>query len=278
MTESALCATCHTLYTEALRPDGTKTGSVLLEQSPYLEWRNSVFTTEGSVVQPDARSCQSCHVPTTDGAGKPIVASIARNPGGFDFPNINERSPYGRHVFVGGNALVPQLIRDLKVELGFPAPKAAFDAVAQAARNQLRSQSLKIQVGPDAEYANGLMRVPVTLRNLTGHKFPSAHPTRRAWIRFVVRDCNGRVLYSSGEHTSEGGLLGADGKLLLSEQLEGDSMPWFPVISTAKQVAILESVMEDDDGKLSFYLLAGARYRKDTSLLPRGWSLDHPEA
>jgi hypothetical protein len=36
--------------------------------------------------------------------------------------------------------------------------------------------------------------------------------------------------------------------------------------------------MEDDDGKLSFYLLAGARYRKDTRLLPRGWSLDHPEA
>ena len=40
--QSELCATCHTLYTKALRADGDVVGS-LPEQMPYLEWRHSAF-------------------------------------------------------------------------------------------------------------------------------------------------------------------------------------------------------------------------------------------
>ena len=40
--QSELCATCHTLYTQALGPDGTHIGS-LPEQVPYLEWRHSAY-------------------------------------------------------------------------------------------------------------------------------------------------------------------------------------------------------------------------------------------
>ena len=57
--ESALCATCHTLITEALGPDGQVIGS-LPEQMNYQEWQHSSFFQEG-------RSCQSCHMPRAPG-------------------------------------------------------------------------------------------------------------------------------------------------------------------------------------------------------------------
>ena len=53
--QSALCATCHTLYTEALDSTGKVIGE-LPEQMTYAEWEHSAFYTE-------KRSCQSCHMP-----------------------------------------------------------------------------------------------------------------------------------------------------------------------------------------------------------------------
>ena len=61
-----LCATCHTLITEALGPDGRVIGS-LPEQMNYQEWRHSAFFQEG-------RSCQSCHMPRAPGPVR--VASV----------------------------------------------------------------------------------------------------------------------------------------------------------------------------------------------------------
>jgi len=40
---SGLCATCHTLFTDAYDAEGAATGYRLPEQTPYLEWRNSVY-------------------------------------------------------------------------------------------------------------------------------------------------------------------------------------------------------------------------------------------
>ena len=68
---SALCATCHTLHTE-------HHGTPFPEQTPYLEWRNSVFNDENGATD-ESRSCQQCHM-TDLGATR-----IARNPMGRDF-------------------------------------------------------------------------------------------------------------------------------------------------------------------------------------------------
>ena len=48
-----LCASCHTLFTHSLGPDGKVTGE-LPEQVPYLEWRHSRYANE--------KSCQDCHM------------------------------------------------------------------------------------------------------------------------------------------------------------------------------------------------------------------------
>jgi ABC-type multidrug transport system ATPase subunit len=52
--KSELCATCHTLITQALGPGGKVIGS-LPEQMPYQEWLASDFKR--------TRSCQNCHMP-----------------------------------------------------------------------------------------------------------------------------------------------------------------------------------------------------------------------
>ena len=52
--QSELCATCHTLITKALGPDGKVIGE-LPEQMPYQEWLHSEYK--------DKQSCQSCHMP-----------------------------------------------------------------------------------------------------------------------------------------------------------------------------------------------------------------------
>ena len=53
--DSALCGTCHTLFTPILALDGKVVGS-FPEQTPYLEWRNSEFARKD-------KHCQDCHMP-----------------------------------------------------------------------------------------------------------------------------------------------------------------------------------------------------------------------
>ena len=109
--KSALCAACHTLYTDALSQDGSATGHTLLEQGPCVEWQNSQFNDESVGANEHAASCQDCHTPTTDVDGNPITTRIARNPHGGGFPPVSPRQPFGRHVFTGGNTLAPELLR-----------------------------------------------------------------------------------------------------------------------------------------------------------------------
>ena len=66
---SELCATCHTLFTQALDPQGTVVGE-LPEQVPYQEWLHSAFR--------GARSCQSCHMPAV--AEKVRISSVFGEP------------------------------------------------------------------------------------------------------------------------------------------------------------------------------------------------------
>ena len=110
--ESELCATCHTLITEALGPDGRVIGS-LPEQMNYQEWRHSAFDEEG-------RSCQSCHMPRGDRAG-------ARRVGARGLP----RRPVASHVPRRQRVHAPADER-YRAELGVEATSAELEATARA--------------------------------------------------------------------------------------------------------------------------------------------------
>jgi hypothetical protein len=277
ITESALCGSCHTLETLTFAPDGTHDGGRFLEQAPYLEWRNSSYNDEGSLAGERAASCQDCHVPTRDERGEAIRTRIARNPMGFDFPPTQERSPFGRHVVVGGNTLGLALLRDHADALDVGASREALDAVIAATREQLETRSARVTLDEPSRVGERLA-FSVRIENLTGHKLPTAHPTRRAWLRVIVRDAAGGVVFASGSVDAQGRILGRVGEPLPSEQLGGPIEPHRDLIRSADEVAVFEAVMADEHGEPTFTLMRGASWLVDSRLLPHGWDSGYVEA
>jgi len=278
VTGSALCGSCHTLLTATLDPEGNEVGEEpFLEQAPYLEWRNSAFRDEGDDPGPLAASCQDCHVPTHDGEGRELVARIARNPGGRDFPPVKPRRPFGRHVFVGGNTLVPAILRDHAEELRVTASREALERTLEATREQLARRSARVSVD-DVRADGGTLAFRVRVENLTGHKLPTAHPTRRAWLRVVVRDAHGAVLFASGRADGRGRIVDGRGVPLASEAAGGPVEPHRDVVRSADEVATFQGVLADAEGRPTHSLLRAAGWVVDDRLLPRGWDPEHAEA
>ena len=111
-----------------------------------------------------------------------------------------------------------------------------------------------------------MVTVDVVVRNLTGHKFPTGYPSRRAWLHFVARDANGNALFESG---------GVDGPAASTgngSDADADGFePHYDEITSADQVQIYESIMGTPSGMPTTGLLQATRYLKDNRLLPRGF-------
>ncbi len=255
------CGSCHTLKTHTI-VDGVFTQTSFPEQTPFLEWQGSSFDEQG-------QSCQSCHMPTTDAYGETIVTRIARNPHGADFGQIDERSPFGRHIFRGGNAFMLSILRDNAEQLKPRASTAAFDAQIARERDFLGTQTAKVMVL--ASKVEDDLSVSVRVDNLAGHKLPSAHPSRRAWLEVVVLDETGTVLFSSGTPNSDGLLVDMSGTPLASEAIGGGVHDHYQAITSEDQVQIYQSLMLDASGAYTWDLLAAATYAKDNRILPTGW-------
>jgi hypothetical protein len=243
--ESELCATCHTLITEALGPDGRVIGS-LPEQMNYQEWRHSAFSTE-------QRSCQSCHMPRA--AGPVRVASVLGEP----------RERLARHTFVGGNAFMLRLMNRYRTDLGVEATSAELEATARATERQLEQETATVRI-ERADVAAGVVSFDVVVTNLTGHKFPTGYPSRRAWLHVTVRDGDGATVFESGRVRETGAIDGNDQDLA-----DGRFEPHYEEITGVEQVQIYESIMGTPGGMPTTGLLQATRYLKDNRLLPRGF-------
>lgn len=254
ISKSALCGACHTLY---MHPNAS--AKPFLEQAPYLEWRNSVFCDEQTTTA-ESRTCQQCHMPDL-GSMK-----IAHAPNGLDF-NIAIRENVRGHAFVGGNALLLDMLREHAGELGVEAPAESLSRLAAATRAQLAHSTARIEVLAPHRTANGL-DFDVRVENLCGHKLPSGYPARRAWIEVVVRE--GREeLFASGEVDARGRLLGVADEL---------AIPHCTNVSSSTDVPVYEMVAVDERGATTTELTRMSGLRKDTRLLPRGWRNDGPHA
>ena len=215
--QSELCATCHTLVTVARGPDGAIIGS-LPEQMPYQEWRHSAFDAE-------RRSCQSCHMPRVDGPVR--VASVLGE----------ERPSLARHTFLGGNAFMLRLMNRFRDELGMEATSAELEATARATVRQLEEETATISI-ERATMAGETLELDVVVRNLTGHKFPTGYPSRRAWIHVTATDRQGRIVFESGR-VSGSGLVEGNASDAAADTFE----PHYEQITSADQVQIYESIM-----------------------------------
>ena len=243
--QSELCATCHTLITEAFGPDGTVIGR-LPEQMNYQEWQHSAFNAEKA-------SCQSCHMPRSTGPVR--IASVLGD----------YRDGLSQHAFVGGNAFMLRLFSRYRAELGVEALPSELAATAAATVRQLQQDTATLTVGRP-ELSGGSLAFDVDVKNLTGHKFPTGYPARRTWLHVAVRDGSGRAVFESGAIGADGAIAGND-----SDADATRFEPHYEEISRPDQVQIYEPILGDPAGKPTTGLLTATQYLKDNRLLPRGF-------
>jgi hypothetical protein len=175
------------------------------------------------------------------------------------------RDNLSRHLFVGGNAFMVGLLNRYRRELGVAALPEELDATAKATVRQLQRETAQLAVSTPC-LTGGALTFDVQLRNLTGHKFPTGYPSRRAWLHVTVRDAGGNVVFESGAMEASGAIAGNEG-----DRDPAAFEPHYEEITRADQVQIYEPILGDVNGRPTTGLLSAVRYLKDNRLLPRGF-------
>jgi hypothetical protein len=242
---SELCATCHTLLTQALDAQGAVIGE-LPEQVPYQEWLHSDYR--------ETRSCQSCHMPKIQ-EDVPITSVF-----GEPRPGVS------RHTFPGGNFFMQRMLNRFRNDLSVAAEPQELDAAANRTIAHLQSEAAEIFVR-NVEVRDGRLDVDIAVENLAGHKLPTAYPSRRAWLHVVVHDRDGEVVFESGALRPNGSIEGND-----NDDDASRFEPHYTEITRRDQVQIYEAIMVGRDGAPTTGLLTAVRYVKDNRLLPRGFA------
>jgi hypothetical protein len=242
--DSAFCATCHTLYTHALGPNGEVVGE-LPEQVPYLEWKHSAYK--------ESRNCQSCHMPVL--AQATAISSVLGLP----------REAFSQHIFRGGNFFMPKIFNLNRTELGVEALPSDLNKTTNETVEHLQTKAARVTIR-EAGFTDDRLQIEVDVKNIAGHKLPTAYPSRRVWLNLIVRDRDGQIIFSSGKFNQDGSIEGND-----NDDNPERYEPHYDVIENQQQVQIYEAIMVDHQGQVTTSLLSGVRYAKDNRLLPNGF-------
>jgi hypothetical protein len=245
--QAEMCATCHTLYTPYVDAAGEIAG-VFPEQMAYQEWQASSFG--GSI------SCLDCHMPVAQGS---VQLSTTGGP---------PRSPFYQHTSVGGNAYMADILRTFGEELQVTASSAQFLHERELVETQLQQRTASLAL-KQLTVDGSTLTVDVAVGIMTGHKFPTGFPARRAWIHITIHDASGEVIFESGAVNPDGSIAGND-----NDADEAAYEAHYLAIDSPDQVQIYESIMGDSEGGVTTILLKGASYLKDNRLLPAGFDKD----
>jgi hypothetical protein len=180
-------------------------------------------------------------------------------------PWLEPRTPFWKHQFVGGNAFMLKLLAANARRLDANADARHFEPMIERTRDQLR-RAARLHVNGQRE--DNTLELRVEVENLAGHKFPTGHPYRRAWLHVHVTDARRRTLFESGAVEKSGAIRGVpDGRAVHRD-----------LITRQEEVQIYQAVMADALGKPTWSLLRGAAYLKDNRVPPRGFTVAGPHA
>lgn len=247
VTQSEFCASCHELITHYTDEEGniiSDETNGFPEQTPYSEWKYSDFGEFGS--------CQQCHMERSSG----VV--IASQPSELE----TERNGFAQHDFLGANRLMLSILQDNRDALGV-VPKDFSQSLKNA--GQLLSRAANLEIS-DEFIENGLLKFKVHVHSETGHKLPSAYPSRRLILHVTVSDQQDQVVFESGKVSSSGKVIGLD-----SDENPQHYEPHYQIIDSEDKVQVYETIMQDYQGKITYTLLRAKSYLKDNRLLPKGF-------
>lgn len=228
-----------------------------IEQATYLEWLNSKFENEFNTTNPEAQTCQDCHM--SKGLSDPEsgidiesistrIAAIqdatypdAENLTPLDNLDIKVRDDYSRHNFSGLNVFLVEMFKQHDDILGVRKfdfmtgskldIENAIKNFVQTARMKTADVSVKSRIidakNSDTEKVPGRKLVAdVTVVNKAGHRFPSGVGFRRAFLEVTVTqksdDGSAEVIWASGSTNKLGVIVGANGKPLPEESFARD--------------------------------------------------------
>lgn len=246
LSQSEMCATCHDLYTPSIRKDGSLNEELFPEQTPYNEWEHSDYA--------NSTSCNDCHMPEAVGE---VSLSVLT-------PSI-KHSPYSIHDYTGANLYMLDVLKNFGAELGVQASVEQFDATIARAIAQMQSRTAELSLG-EGQLDGTTLSFDVLTTVLTGHKFPTGYPSRRAWLHVTVKDAAGEVIFESGAVSEDGAIQGNDN--------DDDPLAYeahYDEITSPDQVQIYEPIMGGEDGNVTTTLLSVFTYLKDNRLLPDGF-------
>jgi hypothetical protein len=136
----------------------------------------------------------------------------------------------------------------------------------------LQSQSARVSV-QSVETSADHIKVQVLVQNLTGHKMPTAYPSRRAWLHVTIRDARDNKVFESGALHADGSIEGND-----NDADPARFEPHYREITSSDQVEIYEPILKDSAGHVTTGLLSAVGYLKDNRLLPSGFKKETAEA
>lgn len=172
-TKSEICGTCHDVRHVVF---GTRL------ENTYEEWKTSKY-------QKDGIQCQNCHMYQRQGV--PGTGSTARleNPGKAAAGGPDRKHIF-THYFIGGNTILPVMAKDMNQK--------------QMAEERLKNAAVISSDGLDGNS----IRVKI-LNNGAGHYIPTGLThVRQVWVRIIVKDSKGKVIYSSGVVDAKGKITG----------------------------------------------------------------------
>jgi len=248
MDNSAVCSSCHTIFTKTVDFAGNYTGTEFPEQATYHEFLNSSFPVAGI-------SCQTCHMPQlTD----PIV--IANG-----YINLQGRTPFNQHVFAGANHFMLDLIKSNKSSLNIDVEDEHFDSSMAATMRMLQQQAVEFELFSDS-IASDTAYYRVKIKNKAGHKFPSGYPSRRAVLQLVMTDATNDTIFQSGIFDPEYRVVGENAQFEIHHD----------IISQDHVSQIYEMVMGDVNAQYTSILERASVMLKDNRIPPDGFTTTAP--
>ncbi len=245
--DSKLCASCHNLKTPYVDAAGnvlsTTPESEFPEQTPYMEWEQSSYASQ--------KSCQGCHMSRTDGVK---ISTMGMS---------GSRNNFAIHDLVGANKLMLDILNNNKNQLGVLSNNLAetltkTDAMLKSAATV---SLVEQRVTPNA------LDFTLQINSTTGHKLPTAYPSRRAILHVTVSNAQNQIVWESGKVNADGSIEGVD-----ADDNAATFEPHYDLITAEDQVQVYEAVMGNNEGAVTYTLLRGKDYLKDNRILPPGFN------